>query len=279
MTEESQLLHQVEKARSAVVAYSGGVDSTVVAVAAWKVFGASGMRAVTGDSPSVARSEIESARTIAAAMGFPWTAAPTDEIHDVRYIANTVSRCYFCKSELYQVLDHLRQEWHFDVIMDGFNQDDTREFRPGARAGIEYRVMSPLKEAGLGKAAVRRLAQKWGLPNWDKPASPCLASRIPYQVPVTPERLQQVEEAEDALHRLGYRNLRVRHHEEVARIEVPVDQMDRLLADREAVVAAVKRAGYQFVTLDLVGLSSGTFARLTMGASLQSMGDRGASDT
>ncbi|MCY0880158.1 MAG: ATP-dependent sacrificial sulfur transferase LarE [Firmicutes bacterium] len=265
MTDETRLIEVIKGVGSAVVAYSGGVDSTVVAAAALKALGPERMRAVTGDSPSVARSELESARRVAEALGLPWQAVVTEEIQDPRYQANTVMRCYFCKSELYQVLDRLREAWHFDVIMDGFNLDDTRDFRPGARAGMEHRVMSPLKEAGLGKEAVRRLARAWGLPNWDKPASPCLASRIPYQVPVTPERLSRVEAAEEALHRLGFREVRVRHHETIARIEVPVELLARVVEEREAVVEAVKQAGYQFVVLDLAGLSSGAFARLAMG--------------
>jgi uncharacterized protein len=150
----------------------------------------------------------------------------------------------------------------YRVLMDGFNQDDTGDFRPGLKAGQEHRVVSPLKEAGIGKNAVREIAQRWGLSNWDKPASPCLSSRIPYQTPVTVERLQAVEDAEAALHRLGFNQVRVRHHEHAARIEVPTDDFMRILPHREAIVEAVKQAGYAFVSLDLAGFASGSLNTL-----------------
>ena len=262
MNDESRLLRTIKHYGSALVAYSGGIDSTVVAAAALKVFGVDHVLAVTGDSPSVARSELALAQQVANEVGFPWTSVQTRELQDPRYQINDRSRCYFCKSELYGVLESLRIKMGYRVLMDGFNQDDTGDFRPGLKAGQEHRVVSPLKEAGIGKNAVREIAQRWGLSNWDKPASPCLSSRIPYQTPVTVERLQAVEDAEAALHRLGFNQVRVRHHEHAARIEVPADDFMRILQHREAIVEAVKQAGYAFVSLDLAGFASGSLNTL-----------------
>ncbi|NMP21370.1 ATP-dependent sacrificial sulfur transferase LarE [Sulfobacillus harzensis] len=255
-------MRAIQRFPSAVVAYSGGVDSTVVAVAAFRALGSERMLAVTGDSPSVARSELHGAEVIAKQAGFSWATVQTKELGDARYQANDGSRCYFCKSELYAVLDTIRDQRGFAVVMDGFNQDDLGDFRPGLKAGQEHQVVSPLKEAGLGKDAVRRLARAWGLSNWDKPASPCLASRIPYHTPVTVERLKQVEVAEDALHSLGFRQVRVRHHGALARIEVPIQDLPAILTHREAIVRAIKQAGYRFVALDLDGLKSGSLNTL-----------------
>lgn len=259
MDAESRLLSVIERFESAVVAYSGGVDSTVVAAAAHRVLGDGRMQAVIGVSPSVARSEVEAAFRVARVAGFPIRTVATNELSDTRYVANEPSRCYFCKSELYSVLDRVRQACSFEVVLDGFNRDDVGDFRPGAKAGQEHRVVSPLKEAGLGKEAVRAVARKWRLPNAEKPASPCLASRIPYHTRVTVTDLKQVEEAEAALHRLGLTEVRVRHHDSVARIEVPANKIAMVVENREAIVDAVKKAGYQFATVDLAGLKSGGF--------------------
>ena len=258
----SRLLRTVEQYGSALVAYSGGVDSTLVAVAAWKVFGGSKMMAVTGDSPSVAKRELTLAEAVAHKVGFPWTSVATHELEDPRYQTNDRSRCYFCKSELYGVLESLRSQSGYQVVMDGFNRDDVGDFRPGLRAGQEHRVVSPLKAAELGKNAIRELSRVWGLPNWNKPASPCLSSRIPYQTPVTVERLRSVEAAEDALHDLGFNAVRVRHHEHAARIEVPPEEFPRILAQRESIVKALKQVGYTFVSLDLAGFHSGSLNTL-----------------
>jgi uncharacterized protein len=220
------------------------------------------MLAVTGDSPSVAREELAGAQRVALEVGFPWQSVTTQEVLDPRYQANDGHRCYFCKSELYSVLEQLRQARGYDAIFDGFNVDDLSDFRPGLKAGQEHRVVSPLKAAGLGKDAIRTLARAWNLSNADKPSSPCLASRIAYHMTVTPERLAQVEMAESALHRLGLQAVRVRHHDRIARIEVTIEDMPQVLAHRDTIVQAVQEAGFSFVTLDLSGLRSGSLNTL-----------------
>ena len=255
--DRQRLLNIMTSYTSAVVAFSGGVDSSVVAMAAFQVMGDQNMVAVMADSPSVAREELQLAQKIALEAGFPCEIVTTREIDDPRYRANDGQRCYFCKSELFSILTRLRQQKRFAVVMDGYNRDDLGDYRPGLVAGHEWQVVSPLKLAGLGKNAVRDIARQWGLKNWDKPASPCLSSRIPYQTPVTIDNLHQVEEAEAALHRLGFANVRVRHHWPVARLEVPQTEFERLIELRVEVVDAVKKAGYRFVSLDLVGLTSG----------------------
>ncbi len=251
------LLDIVSQYSSAIVAFSGGVDSSLVALAAARALGPQNMLAVLADSPSVARDEIRIARQLALDAHFRLEIVRTGELNDPRYTANNGQRCYFCKSELFSTLTRLREQKGFAVVLDGYNQDDIGDYRPGLVAGQEWQVVSPLKLAGLGKTAIREVARQWGLKNWAKPASPCLASRIPYQTPVTIENLRQVEEAEAALHRLGFVEVRVRHHWPVARIEVPVNDLHEMVQRRVEVVEAVKKAGYRFVSVDLVGLSSG----------------------
>lgn len=258
---EQALLDVILRYQSAIVAYSGGVDSTVVAEAAHRALG-SRMLAVTADSPSLAREELTHAKYVAEQAGFSHRVVKTYELDNPEYRANDGRRCYFCKSELFATLTTLRDREGYQIVMDGFNVDDTSDYRPGLKAGQEWQVLSPLKEAGLDKAAVRALASHWGLSNWDKPASPCLSSRFPYHMPITIEAIQQVEMAEQALKVLGFNNVRVRHHHPVARIEVPVADMERLLRHREAVVEVVKHAGYLFVDLDLMGLRSGSLNAL-----------------
>jgi uncharacterized protein len=242
---------------SAVVAYSGGVDSALVAVVAHRVLGER-MVAVTAHSPSMPPRERDEAAALAAEVGFPHRVMATHELDNPAYAANPANRCYFCKDELFTRLGGLARELGFAAMLDGFNADDRHDHRPGHQAALDHGAASPLAEAGLGKAEVRALARHLGLRVWDRPAAPCLASRIPYGTPVTPEVLARIEAAEQVLRGLGLMGGRVRHHGDVARVEVPPDQLAWAFSHREALVSGVKAAGYAFVALDLEGYRMGS---------------------
>ena len=241
-----------------------------MAAAAQRVLGADRALAVLGDSPSLPRRELDDAVALAGALGLALHVTRPGEQDDAGYRANAGNRCYFCKTHLYASLQSVAAERGFSAIANGANVDDTGDHRPGMDAAREARVVSPLLEAGLNKADVRALAAELGLPNADKPAAACLASRIPYGTEVTPERLAQVERAEALLADLGFSNFRVRHHDTVARLELPLDQFARLgeAGVRDAVTAGIRRAGFTYVALDLDGFRSGSGnAVLTIGAS------------
>lgn len=240
---------------SAVVALSGGVDSAVVLAAAAAVVPR--VLAATGTSVAYAPEDLEAARQIAALLGVEHVHLPTRETTDPRYTVNSPQRCFFCKTELYGKLRELAATRGLVAVLDGTNASDLADFRPGLRAADEIGVRSPLREAGLHKAEVRAIAKLLDLPVWDKPASPCLASRFPYGEAITAEKLTMVAAAERHLRALGFRDLRVRHHGNVARIEVPAVDMATLLAHADHVVAALKAIGYVYVAMDLQGLRSG----------------------
>jgi uncharacterized protein len=241
---------------SAVVAYSGGADSALVLAVAREVLGDRCV-AFTGDSASLDPDELVQARRLAESLGARHVVVTTRETDDPRYLANAPDRCYWCKSELHDRTTAWARENGFAWVADGLNADDDPRDRPGVRAASERGVRSPLREAGIGKAEVRELSRRRGLVTWDKPAAPCLSSRIPHGTPVTAERLREVGDAERALRALGFRELRVRHHGDLARIEVPAAEIDRAAALRGDVVRAVHAAGFRFVTLDLAGLRTG----------------------
>ncbi len=246
-------------AESAVVAFSGGVDSTFVAAVASDVLGDRAV-AVTGVSPSVPASEIAEARELARRIGIRHDLIDTHEMEREGYVENSPMRCYHCKTELYSLLEAYARDRGYAAILDGCNVDDLGDHRPGRIAAAEHGVRSPLIEAGLTKAEIRELSKARGLPTWDKPAMACLASRIPYGTPVTIEALTQVGAAESALRALGFRQLRVRHHGDVARIEIEPADMP-LLLDPEVRAEAVRRVretGFRYVTLDLAGFRSGS---------------------
>jgi uncharacterized protein len=243
---------------SALVAFSGGVDSTLVLQVAVQELGA-GAVALTALSGSVAADEAEAARALARSLGARHLEVSSNELSDPRYVANPSNRCYFCKTELYGLTSRHRQLLGLAAVLDGFNADDTRDHRPGHQAAREHQVISPLAEAGLTKAEVRAWSHRLGLPTWDKPQMACLASRLPYGTPVTEGRLGQVARAEKALRELGFVHFRVRHHLEVARLELGADELQRM-ADgplRAEVDARVKRAGFTFVAVDLEPFRSG----------------------
>jgi uncharacterized protein len=260
----ARLLAILREIGRVAVAFSGGIDSTVVAKAAFLALG-DGAVAVTADSPSVPRSEIAEATELARRIGIRHRLVATEEFADADYVRNDGTRCYYCKDELYAKIETLLPELHVRVICSGANLDDRGDYRPGLTAAAEHAVRHPLQEAGFNKADVRALAKAWDLPTWDKPASPCLSSRLAPGVQVTPERTGRVEAAEAYLKSLGLREFRVRLHEgELARIEVPPGEVVRLAEPnvRDELVERLKSLGFKFVTLDLEGFRSGSLNTL-----------------
>lgn len=252
----ARLKEDLASCGSALVAFSAGVDSTFVLAVAREVLG-DRVVALTAHSPSVPQAERDEARALAARLGARHREVESREQEDPRYVANPVDRCYYCKSELYRLCDATAREEQVAAILDGFNADDLRDYRPGHRAAEERRVRSPLAAAGLTKDEVRAWSEAYGLPTWDKPQMACLASRIPYGTAVTPERLGQVEAAERALRALGLRSFRVRYHGDIGRIEVSEEELDAAFARRAALVEAVKGAGFKLAVLDLEPFRSG----------------------
>ncbi len=242
---------------SVIVAYSGGVDSTFVAAVASDVLSDRAL-AITGVSPSIPPSEVREAKELARSFGIAHELIDTQEMDDPNYVANSPNRCFHCKDELYGCLIGIARERGFDHVVDGCNLDDTGDFRPGRRAATQHGVRSPLVEAGLTKEEIRALSRERGLPTWDKPAMACLSSRIPYGTPVTVEALGRIGDAEAYLRSLGLRQLRVRHHEDVARIETDEAGLALLIARRGEVVERLKAVGSRYVTLDLAGYRSGS---------------------
>lgn len=264
LAKRDRLLAIIGEMPAAVVAFSGGVDSTVVAQAAHLALGGRAV-AVTADSPSVPRSELADARRLAERIGIRHLIVGTEEFENPDYRKNDGTRCYYCKSELYATIGRLLPDLDFPVVMSGANLDDRGDYRPGLTAAAEHGVRHPLQEAGFAKADVRAVARAWGLPAWDKPASPCLSSRLAPGLAVTPERTARVERAEAFLKSLGLRDCRVRYHEgDLARVEVPLGEVARLAGDpvRGELARRFAELGFKFVTLDLHGFRSGSLNEL-----------------
>ncbi len=242
---------------SGAVAFSGGVDSTLVAVAAHRVLDEKAL-VVTAVVPALAKRELEETIRLAETFGFAHRIIHTNEMDREGYVANSPQRCYFCKTELYTELTALADKEGIEWVVNGANTDDIGDYRPGMVAASEHRVRSPLLEAGLTKVDVRAIARSLDIPIWDKPAQPCLSSRVPYGIPVTVENLSKIEQAEDYLRGLGLREVRARHHDRLCRIEVGEDEIDFAFGHRKEIVAAIKKIGYLWVSLDMSGLRSGS---------------------
>jgi uncharacterized protein len=265
-----QLYRLFAEMDKALIAYSGGVDSTLVAKIAYDALGDRAL-AVTANSPSLLPEDLEDAQIQAATIGIAHEIVQTQEIENPNYTANPVNRCYFCKSELHDTLKPLALERGYPFVVDGVNADDLRDYRPGIQAAKERGARSPLAEVGITKLEVRELSQQLGLPWWDKPAQPCLSSRFPYGEEITIAKLQRVGRAERYLRGLGYKTLRVRSEGETARIELPPEQIQTfaLNTDLPGLVSVFQSFGFIYVTLDLEGFRSGKLNQILSSSTLQ----------
>ena len=243
---------------SALVAFSGGVDSSLALAIAGRALPKDRVLAVTSNNETYLPSELGQAEAFARSLGVEHLVVNTRELDDPNYAKNPTDRCYFCKSTLYSDLAKIAEEKGYACVVDGANKDDEGDYRPGRKAAKELGVVSPLAMAGLGKAEVRELAKYLGLPTWDKPALACLSSRFPYGQEITPEKLAQVARAEEFMRSRGYKQVRVRHHGEIARLEVESAELERALKERGEISAELKAAGFLYVTLDLAGYKPGS---------------------
>ncbi|MEW5806736.1 MAG: ATP-dependent sacrificial sulfur transferase LarE [Acidobacteriota bacterium] len=250
----------VKECESLLVAFSGGVDSSFLARVACDALKGRTL-AVTAVSESLPKSEKIQAKTIALEIGIPHLFIESGEMGNSEFLKNSYTRCYFCKSDLFERLRSIAREKGFKFIAYGANADDEGDFRPGSRAALEFGAIAPLREAGLTKEEIRLLSRELGLSTWNKPSKACLSSRIPYGEEITAEKLRQIEMAEEALEMLGFRQLRVRHHGSIARIELGAEELDRIGNPRmrNEIVRLVKKAGFKFVTIDLEGYRMGPF--------------------
>jgi pyridinium-3,5-biscarboxylic acid mononucleotide sulfurtransferase len=243
---------------SALVAFSGGVDSSLALAVAAKALSKESVLAVTSNNETYLPSELEGAKALALSLGVEHLVVNTRELDDPNYAKNPANRCYFCKSTLYSDLAKIAEEKGFRCVIDGANKDDEGDYRPGREAAKELGVISPLSVVRMSKDEVRELAKFLGLPSWDKPALACLSSRFPYGQEITPEKLAQVARAEEFMRSRGYKQVRVRHHGEIARLEIGPDELEKAFKQREEISTELTAAGFLYVTLDLVGYTPGS---------------------
>ncbi len=267
-----QLKALFEEMEQAIIAYSGGVDSTLVAKIAYDVLGNKAL-AVTAMSPSLLPEELEDAKIQAATIGINHQVVETHEMENPNYTSNPINRCYFCKSELHDTLKPLANKLGYPYVIDGVNADDLNDYRPGIQAAKERGARSPLAEVGVSKAEVRQISQYLGLSWWDKPAQPCLSSRFPYGEEITVTKLQRVGRAEIYLRKLGWSNLRVRSENDTARIELPPEKIQDFIVniDLKSVVSAFQEFGFIYVTLDLEGYRSGKLNQVLSKGALEAV--------
>lgn len=252
MNKEEILKRIINKMQSAIIAFSGGLDSTYLAFITYKVLGNKCL-AVTAISPSMAKEEIENIPHLIKFIGIPHRFINAYEHLNKEYLLNDKLRCYHCKKELFAGLSKLATEENFQYILDGSNCDDLDDYRPGRRAAKEFNICSPLIEANFHKKDIRYYAKKHNLPNYNKPPTPCLASRIPYSMPITEEKLKQIEQAEHNLHKIGCKIVRVRHHNSIARIECSSKEFPIIIKNKNKIIKALKSLGFNYITIDLEG--------------------------
>lgn len=262
----SRLKEMLKAYGSVLIAFSGGVDSSFLAKVAYDLLGERAL-AVTSLSPSLPKRELQDTKKIAKEIGIPHRLIETKEMNDPKFLENSYRRCFFCKSGLFEELLKIAKKERYRFVLYGANNDDRADFRPGEEAAKKSGAIAPLLEAGLTKEEIRHLSKELNLSTWDKPSKACLSSRIPFGQEITEEKLRQIEVAEDTLSKLGFRQFRVRHHGEIARIEIQQDEMERIMREdiRKEVIVAIEKAGFRFITLDLEGYRTGPFNPPTQG--------------
>jgi uncharacterized protein len=260
------LKRSIKRMERVAVAYSGGVDSSLLLKVAASCIPEGDLVALTAVSPSLPASELQDAHEIACQISVNHVLIESNEIEDPNYRGNSSDRCFYCKQVVFGLFREYAEKHGYSYLIDGTNADDVSDHRPGRRAASEHGVRSPLGEVGLTKDEIRQLAKQMGLPNWDKPAAACLASRVPYGTQVDVETLAQIERAEEALKRMGFKQLRVRHHGDIARLELEPEAFDRVLSMREQINAELKSFGYVYIALDLAGFRSGSMNAALEGA-------------